>query len=83
MTEVGKGDDGLFANADHLLENGVGSVQHLKRVSQHDDVKTLVWKIIQPPIHVLLNHGDAPPSGSGDIVDIELNPQRIDITRSL
>ena len=83
MTEVGKSDDGFFANADHLLENGVGSVQHLKRVGQHDDVKALVWKIIQPPIHVLLNHRDAPPSSSSDIVDIKLNPQRLDIARCL
>ena len=73
MGEIGKSDDALPTNSQHLVNNQMGRTQRLQRMSHDNNVKTVAFKISQSLVEILFDHIQPSRYTLSDMIFIDLN----------
>src|SRR5690606_28356322 len=60
VAEVGEGEDGLAADAQHVFDDAIRIVHRLQRLGHDHGIETLVFEVVQAVVEVLVDDVDAP-----------------------
>lgn len=72
MTEVGKGDDALATDPEHLLEDAIGVLHGLQRLGHDHHVEAVAGEVGQAAVEILLDDVDVLEQAFGDLVRVDL-----------